>query len=209
MLNLENLIYLLLFFLTAVMWFELDRKWGIPLYHFFDRWTSEDCKAEKKEVGFITGQKGKFRFAVALVLAAVQTYFFYHGAPFIHKVVMFLAQTIVLFAGFYLGPWAHRTWKAKDKVFEIVDKVEDGTIDIAEEAKHMAETATDHVKHYSTHAMEKISKAAEQAGDSIVELTIRKEPPASANLGSGAAKEEKKEQEPASMADFIEKHRKQ
>ena len=203
MLNLENMINLLLMLLTAFAWWGLDRKWGVSVYHFGDRWTSKDCEAEKKGVGFIAGQKGKFKFGVALCIAAFQTFLilFFLSVPFYKVIVIFFEQTIVLYAGFYLGPWAYTLWKSANKVFEVVDQVEDGTIDIAGGAHKYIDTAKEQI---AKTAHELKNEADELVAETANRFKREEKKP---EQDEKPEAEKKQKETSMSMADFLEKHR--
>jgi len=213
-----EIIYAILWLLSSFLWLSVDRRYGVTLYQPFDRWTSPEGKAPENK-GFVVGQNAKFRFGVSIAIAVIQTYFFYHGAPLIEKFVTFIAMIIVIFIGFYLGPWALGLWKGTNKVFDIVDKVEDGTIDIKGEAHKYIDGATGQiaktVHELSDEAGEQIAKKVHELSDGAGELFTeaahhfkeekKPEPEPETKKEAVIKSEEPKK----TMADFVEDHWKQ
>lgn len=127
----------IVFLVAGAVAYIVDRRFGPRFYRWWYGMTHEFPLPAGVTRGVVFNQAAKVRAGVAAVLATVISLvalrFPHHNA--LAELVLWLAGILLVFAGFLLGPAVRRLWARKDKVFDTVDQIESGKLDLEETLK--------------------------------------------------------------------------
>ena len=128
---------IIVFVLAGAVAYIMDRRFGPRFYRWWYGMTHEFPLPAGVVRGTVYGQPTKVRAGMATALASVISLValrFTH-ANALAELLLWVAGIVLVFAGFLLGPAVRRLWARKDTVFETVDQIESGKIDIEEKLK--------------------------------------------------------------------------
>lgn len=131
---------LLLVFEGAIL-YACDMRLGRAVYKWFSDMTSESPLEIADAKGFIYQRGAHARFSLATMCALVQTGLaFHYGYMTSLGAIPYTAlQMVMLMIGFYCGPFFVRLWNRKKPILDVVDQLESGQTNIADEARRAAE----------------------------------------------------------------------
>jgi hypothetical protein len=162
----QNVVFwTIIFTIGGAVWYNYDRRYGASLYRWWYNLTHKDKLPEDVSRGFIYKQSMKTKTTVATVVSSIQSLLLILSTEvnLLEELFMWVFEVPITLFGFYLGPIAYSFWKAKDKWFETIDRVESGDVNIAEEAEQLV----GHTKEVLVHAVAEriVAPAREKVGD--------------------------------------------
>ena len=128
---------IIVFVLAGVVVYIVDRRFGPRFYRWWYGMTHEFPLPAGVVRGTVYGQPTKVRAGMATALASVIALValrFAHANALV-ELLLWVAGILLVFAGFLLGPAVRRLWARKDTVFDAVDQIESGDMDIEEKLR--------------------------------------------------------------------------
>lgn len=136
------IIWVILYIALGCIFYFLDRWFGVAIYHWFYGMTHKDPLPEGVEKGFIHNRKAQARFAnaciVALIFSLIEFHYTEHPDPLM-EFFSWVIEVPLVMIGFIIGPFFFRIWGKKEDLFQTVDKIESGEIDVSKQIKNAAE----------------------------------------------------------------------
>ncbi len=139
---------IIVFLLLGAVWYNLDRAYCTRLYRWWYGMTHEHPLPPGTERGFIYGQATRARALAALLLSTLISVIAFGTAHAnsLAELLIWASGIPILVIGFFLGPNVYELWRRKEKVFDAVDKVERGDVDLSDELKDRSVRLGDRVK---------------------------------------------------------------
>ncbi|MFA5124856.1 MAG: hypothetical protein WC473_03495 [Patescibacteria group bacterium] len=135
--------YALLFTALGIVWFGLDKYFGVVVFSFVYNLTHSKRLPADQVSGFILGRKARGRFYSALLLGFINwrlcLYMMVHG-PAVNSFLLLMAVVFTM-VGFYCGPMVMRLLGKRERLLkhlDVIDRIETGEIQVGNEAKKKA-----------------------------------------------------------------------
>lgn len=166
----------IVFVSVGATWYNFDRRFGVKWYRSWYNMTHKEKLTIDKQIGFIYNRSTHSKAASAALVATIQSILVvrYMDVNLLASLIMWVIEIPLMMLGFYLGPFAALLWQKKEKLFETVDKVESGHINVGAEVSKAAKRVVAPIRGH----LEKIQDAL--SGDDESEPII--EPPSADEL---------------------------
>lgn len=144
---------------TGAFWYNFDRRFGIKWYRSWYNMTHKDKLTTEKEMGFIYNRSTHSKAASAALVATIQSILVvkYMDVNLLASLIMWVVEIPLMMIGFYLGPFSYVMWQKKEKLFETVDKVESGQLNVGAEVSKAAKRVVAPLKDHFEAIQEVIS----------------------------------------------------
>lgn len=131
-------------------WYNFDRRFGIKWYRSWYNMTHKDKLPTDKAIGFIYNRSTHSKAATAGLISTLQTILvvMYMDVNLLASLFMWVIEIPLMMLGFYLGPLVALMWQKKEKLFETVDKVESGEIDVSAKVSEAAKRVVTPIKEH-------------------------------------------------------------
>lgn len=139
--------WMLAFIVIGAGWYVIDRSVGAGFYRWWYGMTHRDPLPPEVERGFIYNQPAKIRFTAAVLIAMFQSIVSVQEghSDFSVELLSVFLEVPVIMLGFFIGPKVYSWWGARDNLFQKVDKIEQGEIDLGKKLKEASGRAADYV----------------------------------------------------------------
>lgn len=162
-----TLLYVLAFVVLAVPTYFFDRRFGAPIYRpWYNLWHKMPL-AEGVERGFIVGRKTRERI---LPTIALTIFFCFFLSYYIHDPIELLMKAPLIFVGLIIGfllvGLAMREGKKRtmaDRVFDVMDDIESGKVDLKSVAGDVLQAGVEQVKTAATDAAQRVAEQVSAA----------------------------------------------
>lgn len=123
--------------------YVFDRRIGTGWYRWWYDMTHKEPLSPDTSKGFLYNQRAQSRFGFAILISVIQSALamFYEASTLPQEVLSIFIEVPCLMFGFYMGPTVYRLWERRERVFNTVDQIENGTISIPKEVKEMSQVA--------------------------------------------------------------------
>lgn len=136
------LLYLIAYLFFAIVCYSLDRRFGVAIYRWWYNFSHKEPLPAETIRGFIYNRPAKNRATMATIVSLLESLvvvYFLHINPLVGLIVWLVGIPLTLI-GFLIGPFSYRLWQKREVLFQTVDKVEAGQIDVTKEMGELAET---------------------------------------------------------------------
>lgn len=123
--------------LLGAIVYSLDRRFGRRPYRWWYGMTHEQGLPADVSKGFVYNRETKTRAFAAMVLSTLTSFLAirYASSNALTELILWAVTIPAVVVGFLLGPYVSRLWQKRDEMFQVVDKIESGEIDLSSEVK--------------------------------------------------------------------------
>lgn len=128
--------------LLGALWYNLDRAYCLRLYRWWHGMTHEHPLPPEVNRGFVYGQPTKVRAFAALLLSTLIAVVALPSSTrdyALTELLLWAGGVPGIILGFLLGPYVYTLWRRRETVFDTVDRIERGDVDISDELKERSE----------------------------------------------------------------------
>lgn len=127
----------IVFLLVGAIIHSIATRAGMRVYRWWYRMTHEFPLAPDAEQAILARQPVKIRVITATLLSSIISLIALRvaHANALTEMLLWVVGIVVIYVGFMAGPAFGELWGKKEKVFDTVDRIERGELDIEEKAK--------------------------------------------------------------------------
>ena len=158
---------LFLYLLVGIKVYIVDRLAGVKLQRKKYDLTHDEPLAPEDEFGFIHNRRSGVKFTWAAIVATLTSIFLVAvvGTNPLVEIFTWFFDTLMVWLGFFLGPWAYQLWKGRNVAIEKLDEIQ-----AAAHSGELKQELVEGAAAVMADARETGSNLAEAAGEKASEL---------------------------------------